>query len=254
MTSTQHRLDERTLQQVVCERIEDRVAALREPSTTHVTAWVLSEDRLRLEPRPHVVEHPSLLEQLELAVSGTSGPASGAPGYESKPAIRVEALDTLASIEREAASFVRSILHHLVPGGVDQHLAFLVARAPTLRADDRRTLDEFVLRWWARARVTTTWDSPAARPFVPCPACDRRGTIRVRRGLGRDDDRRPRQPLPDHDGRTHHPGGLRPPVGHLVSRGPAVPPPRRRTMSTSFDPLGNAAQPFIGKELVTEAG
>jgi hypothetical protein len=180
MTSTQHRLDERTLQQVVCERIEDRVAALREPSTTHVTAWVLSADRLRLEPRPHVVEHPSLLEQLELAVSGTSGPASGAPGYESKPAIRVEALDTLASIEREAASFVRSILHHLVPGGVDQHLAFLVARAPTLRSDDRRTLDEFVLRWWARARVTTTWDSPAARPFVPCPACDRRGTIRLR--------------------------------------------------------------------------
>ena len=207
----------------LCERIADRVAELVEPSTTHETSWVrahagpcpdpvelpvgvdllpayrwqvrcsvcgqvLEKDAgQRLVPRPAVVEHPSLIDQLERAVESSSAGASSS-GYESRPAANIEALDSLGIMEREAAIWVRVILGRPVgvlgevPASADLRdlLGLLAQRAPTLEWERIRALDFDVLRWWARARVVTTWDVAPIKPHVPCMNCDRRGGIQVR--------------------------------------------------------------------------
>lgn len=160
-------------------RIQDRVDDLTRPSTTREHQAVWNETKSRFDYRPHVLEHPSLLVQLERAVTGTTGPAGSAGSFESKPVARIDALDTLEAITRESARLVGYVLHQR-PSTTPANLHLLAARSHDLADPELRDLDFEVLCWWARARVTTGWDSPAWKPHVRCMSCDRLGTLRVR--------------------------------------------------------------------------
>lgn len=175
----QQRAEAKTGQQVVCERISERVAELLEPSTTREHQWRPSSDGKRLEQQPHVVVHPSLVVQLELAVESSTAGGPGGGGYESRPTANIQALDALGILEREAAIWFRVIVGAPAPRSIRRLLEQLVERAPTLTPERLRALDFDVLRWWARARIVTTWDTAPMKPHVPCMNCDRRGGLRV---------------------------------------------------------------------------
>ncbi|NCT90241.1 hypothetical protein GXB85_04640 [Cellulomonas sp. APG4] len=178
-THAQTKTDDRAAGQVLTQRIQDRVDDLTRPSTTREHQPVWNRAKGRFDHRPHVVEHPSLVEQLERAVGGTTGPSNSAGAYESKPAARMDALDALTSMKAEAARVVSYLLREQ-PRALVPNLQLLAARAHDLDADDLRYVDALVLGWWGRARVTTGWDSPAWRPHVRCMACDRLDSLRVR--------------------------------------------------------------------------
>lgn len=137
-------------------------------------------DGQKLVPRSHVVERPSLVDQLEDAIEGSTAGAESAGGFESRPAANLAALDTLGTIEREAAIWVRAILGAPAPTRLQSLLLTVAARSSVLTSQQLRDLDVDVLRWWAHARVTTTWDTAPLKPHVPCMNCDRRGGIQVR--------------------------------------------------------------------------
>lgn len=170
--------DQRAAGSVRLVRIADRLRELLEPTTTRENQWLPSADGTRLEPRPHVVEHPPLLEQLAQAVPASTAGASGG-GFESRPAGNIEVLDALSTMEREAAIWAQAITRAPAVGALPDLLRLLGDRAPTLEPDDLRDLDRDVLRWWARARIATTWDTAPLKPHVACMSCDRRGGIRV---------------------------------------------------------------------------
>lgn len=163
--------------QALLDRIGDRVRDLVDPSTTSQSQWVPSDDGARLEPRVHTIEHPSLVAQLELAVAGGTAGASGG-GFESRPAANLEALDALQTMRREVAAWVR-IAFRTRPSWLSDDLRLVSSRAHELDRDDAGLLDADVLRWWARARIVTTWDSAPLKLFVPCMVCDARGKVRV---------------------------------------------------------------------------
>lgn len=164
----------------------------------------------------HLTRVPSLVHQL-LTAGGTTngtGELAGA-AYQSRPAARIEALDTVMVIDDQAAAWVRR-LGEDDPGDTldprtDQPvrgsgtiaclrlLHGLHASAPHCgRAKGRRNLDAIwthdnphgwcclrhwlehdVRRWWHQARIITGWDLPPARPFNTCPVCEHRGGLRV---------------------------------------------------------------------------
>lgn len=164
--------------EIICERIADRVNDLIAPSTTRETQWVMADDGSRLVPQVTTIEHPSLLDQLRDAPSASTAGTSSS-GYGSRPVANIEALSTLDLIMRHAAECVRDDLGH-APSTIVANLVRLVAEAHTLDRDTLRALDDDVRSWWARARVTTTWDSAPLKPFVTCMTCNSRGDLRVR--------------------------------------------------------------------------
>lgn len=133
----------------------------------------------RLVPRSHVVEHPPLLEQLHDAIAGSTAGTSSGSGPDSRPTANLEALDAWSAVDQGARFWVAAITNRPAQGEVEQLVADLIGRAPTLDRDDARLVDQDVLRWWARARVVTTWDTPPMKPHVPCMNCDVRGKLRV---------------------------------------------------------------------------
>ncbi len=168
-----------SVRQALVERIDDRVQELTRPTTTRETQRVWDEEKNRFRGEALVIEHPSLLVQLDRVTAATSGPSSGSAGYESKPAARLEAVDALQRIRREAREWVEIHLQAR-PTTARADLQMLAARAHQLGPDLLAALDRDVLSWWAEARVTTGWDSPAWRPRVPCMACSVVGELRVR--------------------------------------------------------------------------
>lgn len=157
--------------------IQERITRLTRPSK--------SREHVPLGYHPSydlvVIHHLSLLEQLRIAVSG-SARADGAsgPSFSSRAPIRLDALDVLERIEREARAWVKSL------GGkcratVEGNLWFLSGATADLDVvellDD---LDSAARSWEVGAAVTSGWDAPAWRPHVPCMACDQSDTLRVR--------------------------------------------------------------------------
>jgi hypothetical protein len=55
--------------------------------------------------RNHTTRVPSLLAQLEHSMPSSQGESSGARGFESRPAARLEALDALIRIDRDSADW-----------------------------------------------------------------------------------------------------------------------------------------------------
>lgn len=128
--------------------------------------------------RNHQTRVPALLVQLAAPVAPSTGEA-GAGGYASRPVAHLEALDTLAHIDREASRWVRDL-------GEDDPLDTIacVLKLYGLHASAtepaQTAIERDVRRWWTQARIVTGWDSPAWRPDNSCPACEQRGCLRVR--------------------------------------------------------------------------
>jgi len=154
----------------------------------------------------HAVDAPALVHQLLAATPPASGAESGSAPV-SKPAARIEALDTVMLIDDEAGQWIRT-LNHDVPGDTwdrradrpipgsgtiarIRRLHGLHASAPTCgrrkgRRDDEGAwcctahhIEHDVRRWWHQARIITGWDSAPYRPFSTCPVCEHRGGLRI---------------------------------------------------------------------------
>lgn len=126
----------------------------------------------------HVTDVPSLVEQLQHASPSGQGEERNGGGYASRPAARLEALDTLMQIDREAARWVRWLGHN-DPGSTAACIRLLHSLTPSMTALIRANVVRDVRRWWTWARIATGWDSPAWRPRNSCPVCGERGTLRI---------------------------------------------------------------------------
>lgn len=129
----------------------------------------------------HVTHVPSLLTQLwENDVPSQAVETGTRPGFASKPAARLDALDTAVRIDLEAHRWVTDMgehAHSTDTGRVIQQLHGLVVSAdPVVRRD----VTAAVRRWWTRARIVTGWDSPAWTPDATCPQCGERGSLKIR--------------------------------------------------------------------------
>lgn len=131
--------------------------------------------------RSHHVTVPALVRQLVGSDPQRSGPVKGPrPGYGSRPAARLDALDALALIDGEAARWVRYLgeddRHHDTASTLRQLHSLAVAQPHEVRS----AVTADVRRWWVRARIVTGWDSAPWTPNVVCPHCGERGTLRIR--------------------------------------------------------------------------
>ncbi|WP_152203621.1 DUF7341 domain-containing protein [Georgenia thermotolerans] len=154
--------------------ILDRVNRLTRPITTREKYD--TEDGTRT----HVTRHPSLLGQLASAVTGTTGPSTaGGKGFESKPAARLDALDALTRIEQEARWWVAA-LYGPRRATAAANLQWLAGHATTMPTHDLADLDHDTRSWVAAATTISGIDQPAWRPYIPCPNCDEKGTLRIR--------------------------------------------------------------------------
>ena len=168
-------------------------------------------------PRYHRTVEPPLLVQLYQSVepsssaeAGTSRPAS------SRPAARLDAIDTANRIDNSVDVWLNRLditsvrvdrgrpageplteaelklqdsiarLRHLASLGPS--LEFCGWPAPHARDPDTgrprccvsHELEADITKWWTWARVVTGWDTPAWQPANTCPLCGTRGTLRVR--------------------------------------------------------------------------
>jgi hypothetical protein len=134
-------------------------------------------------PRSHVTRVPSLMTQLwENDTPSNTAEEGPRPGFKSKPAARLEALDTAVRIDLEAARWIRDLgeddVHTDTAASIRQLHSLAVSAHPLQRA----AITNDVRRWWTQARIVTGWDSPAWSPDNTCPQCGERGTLKVRLG------------------------------------------------------------------------
>lgn len=161
------------------DRIKARLVALTEPRLTMVNQWLaLDPTSTKLTCVPTYINHPSLLDVLsDVAPRGTSF-GGGGGGGGSKPCANLVPIDTLALIEEEASAWMK---YHFFaePSGVRENLRRLYRLVTTLCAEDLRQLDIESRAWEAKARLATAWDVEPMRPYVVCPACGKRATLRL---------------------------------------------------------------------------
>ncbi|NUS54714.1 MAG: hypothetical protein HOV66_07610 [Streptomycetaceae bacterium] len=159
--------------------LADYIAELTQ-AHTHTEHYV-TRVGLEWQPRDHHVRVPALLTQLANNDTPSAAAEDGPrPGFQSKPAARLDALAALADIDLEVNRWIVDIGDqpaHLDTARALQQLHGLVASADPVT---RRAVLKDVRRWWTRARVVTGWDSPAWTPDATCPQCGERGTLRVR--------------------------------------------------------------------------
>lgn len=153
---------------------------------------------LELWTKDHITSVPALVMQLLEAQPASQGSDSGAAGYQSRPAARIEALDTLMLIDDAATRWLARL------GADDPNerldpitkLPRLGVRATTGQAtinvinllhglhasQDRKTqaaIESDMRAWWHQARIVSGWDSAAWRPDNTCPVCETRRSLRI---------------------------------------------------------------------------
>lgn len=139
----------------------------------------------------HVTKHPSLLSQLEQNPS-TLERLEGTTGtFTSKPAANVEAIDTLADIDKEASDWVKSLGHD----DAGDTAAVVLTLGGLLPAVERcgsqpkkhqeccnwHAIERGIRGWYVRARIVTGWEEAPWAPNNTCPLCGARGKLRIRR-------------------------------------------------------------------------
>lgn len=131
--------------------------------------------------RRHRTTVPSLVDQLRNAtpLTGTADDRAGT-GYGSRPAGNLEALDTLAYIDLEAARWVRD-LGEDDPADTAACISLLHGMWASAADVTQRAIEDDVRRWWTQARIVSGWDSPAWKPDNTCPLCGVRGSLRIKR-------------------------------------------------------------------------
>lgn len=149
-----------------------------------------------LQSAYHYLRTPALLVQLNNADPANTGAAFRAtPG--SRPPTSIEAIDTLAHIDNEAATWVRK-LGHDDPGDTIACVQKVYSLAPSAEfcgrqfpvLDDKRKviccdthrIARAIHAWWTAARVVSGWDSAAWAPNNTCPVdgCGERRSLRIR--------------------------------------------------------------------------
>ena len=163
--------------------------------------------------RHHVITVPALVLQLVEAsndVLGSGSESGSAP--VSKPAARIEALDTVMHIDDGVGEWIDRLGGVIPADRIDPKTQRTIPGSGTLlrlrvvhglypstktctlgtaqgrhRKDDasgwccnRGHLEHDVRRWWYQARILVGWDVDAWRPWNTCPVCDHRGGLRVR--------------------------------------------------------------------------
>lgn len=159
-------------------KLADYIRELTEPHT-HVEHYTVREHG-KWTPRNHITRAPSLLAQLwDNDVPSSAAEEGPRPGFGSKPAARLDALDTATRIDIDAHRWLTD-MGKTPP--LDTIRAVQLLHSLTVSADEvtRRAVTSDVRRWWIRARVVTGWDAPAWTPDSTCPQCGERGTLRVR--------------------------------------------------------------------------
>lgn len=141
----------------------------------------------------HVTTVAPLLEQLAESDIPSGASEDGArAGYASKPAARLDSLDCLHGIRRDADWWLDQLDQRVTGGQGTRDLAGAIRLLHGLHrgleeCSQRRPgccqaheLERDLRSWWTQARIVTGWDSPAWRPDNTCPACSERGGLRVR--------------------------------------------------------------------------
>lgn len=159
-------------------KLADYVRELTEPHT-HAEHYTIRQGA-SWRGLDHTTKVPSLLTQLwdndTPSASAQDGPR---PGFRSRPAARLEALDTAVRIDLQASRWVRD-LGEDDPDDTAACVRRLHSLMPSALLVTRREVERDVRSWWLQARIVTGWDSPAWTPDSTCPQCDERGTLRVR--------------------------------------------------------------------------
>lgn len=155
----------------------DMVRELTQPHT-HREHYTIRQ-RTGWEGHHHQVKAPALLDQLTASSPSGAGEERAGSGFTSRPAARLEALDTMINIDKEASAWVRDL-------GEDDPLdtKACILRLHGLSASTepvtRKAIFRDVRRWWTQARIASGWDSAAWRPDNTCPMCGVHGGLRVR--------------------------------------------------------------------------
>jgi hypothetical protein len=148
-------------------------------SHTNIELYTV-RDRGQWLTRRHATTAPALLDQLWANdVPSTAAEEGPRAGYSSKPAARLDALDTAARIDLEVARWITDLGED---PALDTKAALRQLHGLLQSAEEpaQREIRLDVRRWWIRARIVTGWDSPAWTPDNTCPQCGERGTLRVR--------------------------------------------------------------------------
>jgi hypothetical protein len=164
------------------------------------------EDRQGLElwTKQHVTTAPSLIMQLICGTPASQGSDSGSATFASRPAARIEALDTVMLIDDEASRWVKRLGEddpgdkldkttgqHVAGSGTIACISLLHGLHAAAKPCEKRKkgcctahdIEHDVRRWWHQARIVSGWDSPAWRPDNTCPVCDVRRSLRVNLSL-----------------------------------------------------------------------
>lgn len=190
MTSPSAVVPRRESTQDIRDRVEDRLDELMNPHAVRTKQWVHQEGVEHLVPVETTVVMPSLLEQLGQTMPGSTA-GRGASSTKARPPASLEAADLLRTLTTEAkvmaAQMLALKLSAAIPGvqmaahprRLVDALVVIRTYVPDLDRDSVRFVDGTVRRWWAHARIVTTWDAPPLKPFVPCPDCAARGRLQV---------------------------------------------------------------------------
>lgn len=146
----------------------------REPYTTHHGATIIIQYHV-------TVMTPLITQLLEASEPSSSAEAGAIRPATSKPAARLDAIDTAIRIDHAAVTWLNHLgwypdNHHTTIDNI-RHLASLT---PNQDHDTTRTIEADIRRWWTWARIITGWDTPAWAPANTCPLCGTRGTLRIR--------------------------------------------------------------------------
>jgi hypothetical protein len=153
---------------------------------------------LEVWTRDHITSVPALVLQLLEAQPASQGSDSGAPSYSSRPAARIEALDTIMLIDDAATRWLARLGADDPNERLDPRTGLPVAsqRATTgaatiavinklhgLHASQdvktQRAIEADMRSWWHQARIVSGWDSAAWRPDNTCPVCEQRRSLRI---------------------------------------------------------------------------
>lgn len=160
---------------------------------THRQPYTYEGTNITAAGQVHVTQVPPLITQLLEAAPSASGDMSGA-GPCSRPAANIEAIDTYADIDTEAARWVRDL-------GEDDDLDTIacirklygLAASAHYCGKNKATIENRkvvcctvhdierdIRSWWTRARCASGWDTRAWAPNNTCPMCNERRTLRIR--------------------------------------------------------------------------
>lgn len=144
--------------------------------TERIRRW----DRNRNEQwDTHITIQPGLLAQLyESVIPGSADAEGSRPHPTSRPPLAIEALSLYGVIQIAVFRWAHS-LRLEQRDTTESMLRALVGAAPQLDDDTAKALLSELRAWRRWCAVMTGWESALYSPRVPCPVCERMGTLRI---------------------------------------------------------------------------